>query len=139
MAEAVRTGGCLCGALRYEVRGPMREVVACHCESCRRGSGHYVAATAAPREQVRISGTARWFMVGRHARRGFCANCGAFLFWDDPRREVLSILAGSLDQPTGLRLERHIFSAEKSDYYELGGAEPVFEGFAGDERKVRSV
>jgi len=46
-AEAVRaTGGCLCGAVRYEVLGPLRDVVLCHCSHCRRTHGH-VAAYAA--------------------------------------------------------------------------------------------
>jgi hypothetical protein len=40
------TGGCLCGAVRYEVRGPLRPVVYCHCAQCRRTSGHFSAWTA---------------------------------------------------------------------------------------------
>ena len=40
------TGGCLCGGVRYTVTGPLRDIVACHCEQCRRSSGHFVAATA---------------------------------------------------------------------------------------------
>jgi hypothetical protein len=45
-------GGCLCGAVRYEVRGPLRDVLVCHCVECRRWSGHLFAATAARREDV---------------------------------------------------------------------------------------
>jgi hypothetical protein len=41
-----KTGGCLCGAIRYEVRGPLRPVVDCHCTMCRRTSGHFAAFTA---------------------------------------------------------------------------------------------
>ena len=51
-AQGVRprqTGGCLCGAVRYRVAGPLRDVVACHCGQCRRSSGHHAAATAARR------------------------------------------------------------------------------------------
>lgn len=119
MAELNRTGGCLCGAVRYRLVGPVRDVLACHCHSCRRGSGHYVAATAVPRAQLRVQGEPRWFLVGPHARRGFCANCGSFLFWDDPRRSTIGILAGTLDAPTGLSLRAHIFTAEKGDYYDI--------------------
>ena len=42
----MRTGGCLCGAVRYQVRGPLRSVVMCHCSQCRRQTGHVMAATA---------------------------------------------------------------------------------------------
>jgi hypothetical protein len=40
------TDGCLCGAVRYKVHGPLRDVVACHCSQCRRTSGHFAAFTA---------------------------------------------------------------------------------------------
>ena len=44
----VATGRCLCGAVAYEVRGPLRDVLICHCEECRRWHGHMAACTAAP-------------------------------------------------------------------------------------------
>ena len=46
------TGGCLCGAVRYEVRGPLRDVLICHCTECRRWSGHLFAATVRPTVEV---------------------------------------------------------------------------------------
>ena len=55
-----QTGGCLCGAVRYRVAGPLRDVVACHCAQCRRSSGHFAAATAAryevfnPQQQPKV-------------------------------------------------------------------------------------
>ncbi len=48
------TGGCLCGAVRYELQGRLRAVVACHCGQCRRTSGHYVAATAVRHDRLRL-------------------------------------------------------------------------------------
>ena len=57
------TGGCLCGAVRYEVHGPLRDVVLCHCSECRRWTGHVLAATAARSSDlivVRADGL-RWF------------------------------------------------------------------------------
>ncbi|MDX1607168.1 MAG: GFA family protein, partial [Candidatus Competibacterales bacterium] len=81
MAETF-TGGCLCGAVRYRARGPLRPVIACHCRQCRRSSGHYVAATAALREALDLedaSGALRWYRSSTQARRGFCAQCGSSL------------------------------------------------------------
>lgn len=116
-------GSCLCGAVRYRVYAPMRPVVACHCRQCRKTSGHFVAATSAPRDLVAIEGTVSWYHASETARRGFCATCGSSLFWDGPGRN-LSIHAGTLDGPTGLRLAGHIYCADKGDYYDIADGLP---------------
>lgn len=124
------TGGCLCGAVRYRVEGPLDPVVACHCVECRRSSGHFAAATAAPRERVTIEGPVAWFAsTPGMVRRGFCSVCGSNLFWDRLASERLSIWAGTLEGATGLRLERHIFVAEKGDYYYLADGLPWHDGW----------
>jgi hypothetical protein len=122
-----RSGGCLCGAVRYDVEGPMRSVIGCHCQQCRRTSGHHVAATAAAREAVKIEGDVAWYVSSERARRGFCGTCGSNLFWDGPGSH-LSIMAGTLDQPSGLRMAGHIFMASKGDYYEIGDGLPQADG-----------
>lgn len=122
------TGGCLCTAVRYRVTGPLRPVLACHCEQCRRTSGHHVAATAARRTDLEITGEVRWYDSSPGVRRGFCPVCGANLFWDDTRTPMVSIFAGTLDEPTGLRLRGHIFVADKGDYYEIDDGLPQAPG-----------
>ena len=111
-------GSCLCGAVHYTVDGPLRPVIACHCVQCRKTSGHFVAATSAPRDSVTIEGEVTWFHASATARRGFCGTCGSSLFWDGAG-ENLSIHAGTLDGPTGLTTAAHIFCADKGDYYEI--------------------
>lgn len=120
-------GGCLCGAVRYQARGALRPVIACHCMQCRKTSGHHVAATSAPRNSVEISGDVTWFASSPDARRGFCGICGSNLFWDGPGSH-LSIFAGTLDGPTGLQVSGHIFCADKGDYYELDDGLPCADG-----------
>lgn len=127
MTDSPRTGGCLCGAIRYEVTGPMRPVIACHCRQCRRTSGHHVAATSAPREAVAITGAPAWYASSDEARRGFCPTCGSNLFWDGAG-ENLSIFAGTLDDATGLRLAGHIYTADKGAYYDVPEDVPQSEG-----------
>ena len=122
MSGEARTGGCLCGAVRFRVSGPMRPVVACHCGQCRKLTGNYVAATSAPRETVAVEGDVTWYRSSERARRGFCGTCGAALFWDGPGVN-LSIMAGALDAPTGLALAGHIFCADKGDWYDLPAGE----------------
>lgn len=114
-------GGCLCGSVTYQIDGPLRPVIACHCGQCRKSLGHVAAATAVYRDDLTIHGAAelRDYESSPGVRRRFCQRCGAPLFWDDSRRETVSIWAGSLEPPTGLALEMHIFTADKGDYYEI--------------------
>jgi hypothetical protein len=108
--------------VRYEVRGALRPVIACHCSQCRRTSGHFVAATQAPRSALTLlaADTLGGFRSSARAERGFCSRCGGNLFWHplDADPDQMSIMAGTLDPPTGLRIEQHIFVADKSDYYD---------------------
>jgi hypothetical protein len=118
------TGRCLCGAVAYEVRGPLRDVFICHCEECRRWHGNVAACTAARREDLVLTQQRglRWVQSpdsDAGARRGFCGECGSSLFWDPPRRDTISIAAGSLDQPTGLSIVEHWFVSQAADYHVL--------------------
>ena len=129
--RGLSTGGCLCGAVRYRVAGPLRDVVACHCGQCRRTSGHHVAATSAIRSEIEVTGSVTWFASSPEARRGFCGVCGSTLFWERLGGDRISISAGTLDGATGLRMRGHIFVADKGDYYAIadglpqaGGADP---------------
>jgi hypothetical protein len=118
------TGRCLCGAVSFEVRGPLRDVLMCHCDECRRWHGHASASAAAAKQDLVLleDRGLRWIQSPRsdaRARRGFCAECGSSLFWDAPGRETTSIAAGALDPPTGLRVASHWFVSEAGDYYDL--------------------
>ncbi|SPJ24405.1 GFA family protein [Palleronia abyssalis] len=117
-ADLSTTGGCLCSEVSYRVTGRLRPVVACHCTQCRRTSGHFSAATSALREDIEVEGEVRWYQSSDAARRGFCPICGSNLFWDGGGAR-LSIFAGTLDGPTGLTTQGHIFCASKGDYYEI--------------------
>lgn len=122
-----RAGRCLCDAVNFTVTGLLAEPVACHCIQCRRGSGHYTAATWAPREMIAIRGHVRWYAVKPGVQRGFCPVCGASLFWQTKSDEMVSIEMGAFDGSTGLRLASHIFVGEKGDYYELNDGLPQSE------------
>ena len=115
------TGRCLCGFVRFQVAGPLRRVIACHCAQCRRWSGNFVATTNARTEDLTFESadTLAWFRSSAEAERGFCARCGSNLFWRRIGDRHTSITAGTLDPPTGLRIAEHIFVADKSDFYDL--------------------
>jgi hypothetical protein len=119
--EATHTGGCLCGGVRYRIRGELRGVIACHCSQCRRTSGHYAAMTSAPSASIELTASDPlvWYKSSDSAERGFCRVCGGNLFWKQAERDEISITAGTLDTPTNLSVEQHIFVADKSDYYAI--------------------
>ena len=120
------SGACLCGDVRYEVRGPLRPVIVCHCSQCRRSTGHVLASTAARRADFVIThgDSLRWYDSSEKARRGFCGRCGSNLFWDGKGLDYVAISAGTLDPPTGLALARHIYVASKGDYYTIDDGLP---------------
>jgi len=99
---------------------------ACHCSQCRKSSGHYWASTDVPREAVTIEGEDRisWYRSSEKVRRGFCPTCASSLFWDVEGRSRLAIAMGAFDQPTGTHLEKHIFVADKGDYYDISDGLP---------------
>lgn len=130
-APSVHTGGCLCGAVRYRVAGPLRAVVMCHCTQCRRMTGHVMAATAARRADFRLvsDGELKWYVSSAEARRGFCGRCGSTLFWEGVGLDRISIAAGTLDDTRGLKIACHIFVADKGEYYEIEpGAAQIRDG-----------
>jgi hypothetical protein len=113
----MRTGGCLCGAVRYEITGEPTRVTYCHCSRCRRWHGHVGAWIAVDRAGIRLVDQRglKWF----EAKRGFCGECGSSLFWDEAGDPKLAICPGTVDAPTELTSKAHIYVASKGDYYEL--------------------
>jgi hypothetical protein len=122
----VARGHCLCGAVQFEIHGPLRPVVYCHCQMCRRTSGHFMAATACAAEDLQVQSTRalRWYQSSKIARRGFCEICGSQLFWEPHGGTYVAIMAGALDTPTGLRGSEHIYTADAGDYYEISDGLP---------------
>ena len=124
------TGGCLCGTIRYTVRGPLRGILLCHCGQCRRWHGHLGASTSAARAHVTLEGAEAlvWFASSARGRRGFCATCGSSLFFEPVGEDRLVIAAGSLDQPSGLEVIGQEYVADKADYVRVDSDIPAFAG-----------
>jgi len=122
------TGHCLCGAVRFRTCGPLRELIACHCSQCRRQTGHFYAATNVRDEALTVEGgeNVAWYRASDAAGRGFCRTCGSALFWKGDDTDYTSILAGAFDLPTGLAIGKHIFCADKGDYYEIDDGAPQY-------------
>ena len=134
-SRRITTGGCLCGAVRYQVKGPLRDVVNCHCSMCQRQHGNFGPHSKARKINITITkdeGLA-WYRTSEIAQRGFCRLCGAGLFWDPFDLDATGIIAGTLDGPTGLKTIGHIFVGEKCDFYEITDDLPQFDGSSNGE------
>ena len=125
------SGSCLCGAVRFTARGPLRGVIYCHCTQCRKQTGHFYAATNVQTEDLTVTGADRvvWYAASSEAKRGFCGTCGSTLFWKATDYPYTSVLAGAFDGTTGLQGLRHDFVANKGDYYQITDGLPQNETF----------
>ena len=123
-----REGSCLCGAVRVLTKGALRGVIYCHCSQCRKQTGHFYAATDVSDDRLTVRGeeNVRWYNSSDFASRGFCGTCGSALFWKRANSDYTSVLAGLFDNPTGLVPDRHIFVADKGDYYTIDDGLPQF-------------
>ncbi|SIO16949.1 GFA family protein [Vannielia litorea] len=117
-------GRCNCGAVRFALLSAPVEPLACHCTQCRKQSGHYMADAEVQESEIVIEGEVRWYHASETARRGFCPVCGSGLFWQRLGSGDVGFSLGALEGPTGLRLEKHIHTASKGDYYEIADGLP---------------
>ena len=119
-------GACLCGAVSFEVAGELPGPDLCHCSQCRKVSGHAWASTDVPRAALTVHGgeNLTWFQSSPKVRRGFCSTCGSALFWDPPHRNSIAVAMGAFEAPTGTHLAKHIFVADKGDYYDIADGVP---------------
>jgi hypothetical protein len=109
------TGGCACGAIRYQFTGLPLASLNCHCRDCQRETGSgYASILIVPTSAFAVTcGTPRCFDViadnGNTATRTFCAACGSALFGAGP--DTTNIRAGSLDDPGLFRPSMDIYTA----------------------------
>lgn len=126
-ADHPLTGQCLCGAVRFRLEPPLRDVVVCHCRQCAQWTGHAVAMTSVAPDRLSFgagAGNVGWYQSSTEAQRGFCKTCGSALFWRPMDNSRISVAAGALDPPTGLKIGSHIFVADKSDYFDITDGNP---------------
>jgi hypothetical protein len=103
------TGGCLCGAVRYEATVSESENWYCHCGMCQKATGSVVSTSAIIKKtELRIlKGAAKFYQSSGSIERGFCANCGSPMFFRPIKEDWISILSGTLDDPEVAPPEGH--------------------------------
>ena len=117
------TGGCMCGAVRYEAVGKPITVGHCHCHSCRRHTGAPVVTVVVfGRDQVKFTkGDRRIYNSSPGVGRGFCDQCGSPLTWEGEMEDrlVFSIHISTLENPDDYVPERHWYHEERISWLEV--------------------
>ena len=123
------TGGCLCGAIRYEARAqPLRGVI-CHCSMCRKHSGAPVLAFVHfPRSAFRWLGQQpKRYRSSAFAERGFCALCGSTLsMHEEVIADRVQVTVGSLDDPSRVKIDDHVWTKEQLQWFNVADDLPRF-------------
>ena len=103
------TGGCLCGAVRYEARPDKREGYYCHCRMCQLAVGNTRAAFInLPQSRVRwTAGAPTLFASSTFAKRGFCNQCGTPLTFAYNDSAAMDLSIGSFDDPAAIAPTSH--------------------------------
>jgi hypothetical protein len=131
MSSVKLTGGCLCGALRYEIDGTGGDVSHCHCGMCRKASGAAFATWLGVDHEkfCYTQGAPTSYRSSDMAARSFCATCGSQLQFDylgplDHTHESV----GSLDEPARVQPERHIWVQDRVSWADYADGLPEFSG-----------
>lgn len=126
------TGHCLCGTVRYEIRGEPVAMMYCHCEECRRATGSSLNTSVFVRTDdfhvVAGEAAVSFHETSPDNRRHYCNRCGSPLFkhFVEPAG-LLTVRAGTLDGDPGVRPRGHIWVSEKAPWFEISDGLPQFE------------
>ncbi len=120
--QSPMTGSCACGTIRFAVTAPPLGTAASHCTQCRRMSGVVWSSGCVKAPDRTTHGPVKWLALSQTTKRGICPDCGAFLFWKAHDEDTISFAPGAIDGPTGLHLDKHVFTASKGDHYLIAEA-----------------
>ena len=127
------TGGCHCGAIRYEAEGEALTHALCHCSDCRRSAGApMVGWTMYPKDAVTVTkGTLKAYASSEHGRRHFCPDCGTGLFYTNLKMlpGIIDIQSATYDDPEAVPARAHIQVAERIGWMEHAHKLPAFERY----------
>ena len=118
------TGGCLCGAVRYESDDPPSRGLCCHCDVCQKqASGPMMQLFFVRAENFHIvKGEVRTFASSETGRREFCPSCGTpIAFRRSTRPEIISVTGGSLDDPSLFRASHHTWTSDDQAWFHEEG------------------
>ena len=119
---------CLCGNISFKTSGYHRDVQNCHCVQCLKTHGHHAAYSKVEEKDLKFLSkkSLKWFKSSKRAKRGFCSNCGASIFFKVIGTNSVCVAAGIFNNPTKLKTSIEIFTKGKSDYYKINSKLPKY-------------
>ncbi len=129
MGESCYLGGCLCGAVRYQVSGTVSNPCFCHCVSCRRATGAPMVPWGTfARASFRLTrGALAEYRSSPAVTRGFCAVCGTSLTYrNEARAAQIDVTLATLDDPTLLAPQMHLWVGERLPWVSINDGRPQF-------------
>ena len=130
-------GGCLCGAIRYQVTGEQLRGTICHCSTCRKWSGAPFLAWAVleKRQFAWVKGAPASINATPAVTRKFCGHCGTSLSFEfTDASQIIGVTIGSLDEPEKFPPSRHNWVSSKLAWLDIADDLPRNFGDAGDEK-----
>lgn len=134
-------GGCLCGAVRFEINGPIRNIVHCHCSRCRKAQGSAFATNGIVEsgDFRLVSGSD--MLTGYESSPGqtkyFCKACGSPIMSKTVSKpDKVRVRIGTIESDIEERPMAHIFVTSKANWEEIGGDLPQYEGYEPDRNKT---
>jgi hypothetical protein len=127
-------GGCLCGAVRFEIDGPIHNIVYCHCSQCRRAQGSAFATNGIVKAGDFRIVTGADLLTGYESSPGqkkyFCSICGSpILSKSGVRPEQVRVRLGTIESDIKERPMAHIFVTSKADWEQITDDLPQFEAY----------
>ena len=119
----MHSGSCLCGAVKYEIRGELGVAFYCHCSRCRKASGSAFASNAVVQigDFVLLEGadSLRTYTADTGLSRQFCGHCGSPITSSRPGLPQVRVRLGTLDSPLHEGPQAHIFTASKAPWFDI--------------------
>lgn len=125
--QPIHHGSCLCGSVRFTLKGKLDGVWFCHCSQCRKNYGLYGAFVGVPRNQFALKNPRMitWYQSFPRVRRGFCKKCGSPIMWDHKKTGIY-VCPGLIQGKLRMRGGKHIFLQDRGYYYRIGDALPGY-------------
>ena len=129
------TGGCSCGAIRYESAAAPIVMLHCHCRDCQRSSGGpFSSFVVVPRESLEVQGRPHFHATpseaGGENHRGFCPECGSpVICQPDANPQIVAVWSASLDDPSGFSPQLDVWTSDAHAWDVMNPAVPKFDKY----------
>jgi len=133
----IHKGGCLCGAVRYEIKGELKNPMLCHCKDCQKQSGSAVSTIiGVAKTDITINGTVKTLQThadsGRDIDRQFCPECGSPLFsMSAVIPDMIFVKVGTFDETSWFKPQINIWAGSAQEWYPLNSEIMSFPGNPG--------